>query len=99
MGAYERRLPGRRVVLRRQMVWSLGIGLHQVGEWEGDTNKYLRASVVCFILVFIVVWFLSEVFETKWRLQTGVESSPWSGCGCVEMSHSGQDGPYHSNLF
>lgn len=54
------------------------------------------SGLFLYLFWFTFYW---EVFETKWRLQTGVESSPWSGCGYVGMSQSGQDGPNLFNLL
>lgn len=67
----------------------------QVGE------QYLQVKPLWFVLFLYLLCFAfyPEVFETKWKLQTGVESNLCSGCACVEMSRSGEDGPYHSNLL
>lgn len=57
MGASECRLTSRRVILQRQAVWFLGIGLCQVSKWESNAYKLslcgLSYFCICFALLFI----------------------------------------------
>lgn len=97
IGASECRLTSRRVILGRQGVWFLGIGLCQVSKWESNTYK-LRLCGSFYFCIYFGFFLYPEVFEAKWKLQTCVGSSPWVCLWVCGNELSGQDGPYHSNL-